>query len=645
MNKYLKLSLLLPFLASSLSVSVAANGLRPMDEKSKTPFEVIIRLWSFHNDSVARRDFVEELRKYPKLCDEVWLSMDTRYPPEPLSQHRTSAANMADMARELSAMGVIPSIQGITIGHQDGWTPDGGGGWPFGTLVAPDGTKDKACYCPRGQAFLNYLAEEYAIYAKAVKPRVIFLDDELRLSQHNPVSVGCYCDTCLALFNQQNGNSSWTRETLVKALDDNTDGGQLRARWIRFGQESLAGVARVISRAVHQVSPQTMMGLQHTNFHGHLMEGHDWNLIFDAMQEETGLTPASRPGDGFYNDHAPRGMIIKAYKMARQIRRLNRNITEITPEIEGFKHTSWGKSWRGLCVESALYLSMGCTQLSYAIVSSGAEPMSWYGSHYFKHLQEWKPFYRDYVEFNQGTEPGGLDAYISPTCAERTPLSKGQSMSWATYWPEDMIYGLAPLGLPFTPEGHFASAHIIDRQAALTLTHDEVLRLSSEGLLMDKDAFNVLKNYGYKECLRPVDTPAELGDADCYAVQWGGRVAVVPTLSAQDTNNKRRLELLHVADWVSSGQLPVIMETQAQMMTVPRVDSLGRLRSVLLLNCSISPQEPTVLRLRGCSGNQRLSWRTPTRKPVTLRAKRDGDDVIVTVPEIAAWDVGWISVE
>lgn len=645
--KHLKLLLLLPIVAS-WSLGVVAVGHQSAAKEQGDPFEMIIRTRpSYHNDSIARDGLLKELRKYPDLCDEIWLFMDNSYPPKPLSTHERGAANMAVMARRLQAMGITPSIQGITIGHTDAHAASllqKEENWPFGKLVAPDGTQAKTCYCPRGQAFLSYLAEEYAIYAKAVKPRVIFLDDDLRLTQHSPVNMGCYCDTCLALFNAQTG-ASWTRETLVKALDENADKGALRRRWIRFGEESLAEVARVISREVHRVSPQTRMGLQHTNFHSHLLEGHDWNLIFDAMQQETGLTPASRPGSGFYNDHAPRGMIVKAYDMARQIRRLNRNIVEIAPEIEGYKRTSWGKSWRGLCIESLLYLSMGCNQLSYFIINSEEEPIEWYGSHYFKHLQEWKPFYHEYASFNRGTEPGGLNPYISPTIEERTQLTDGQSMSWATAAPNSMIYGLAPLGLPISPEGHYTSAYMLDQEAASTLSVDEVTRMASEGLLLDTKAFELLKDLVFKNHLTAVETPSELGEADCYTSQWGGRVAVVPTFSAQDVNNKRRLELLHVADWVSSGQLPVIMETQAQMMTVPRVDSLGQLRSVLALNCSISPQEPVTFRLRGCRDKRRFVWKQAMRKDIHLKPKRDGQDVLVTIPATGTWDIGWIAIE
>ena len=52
-------------------------------------------------------------------------------------------------------------------------------------------------------------------------------------------------------------------------------------------------------------------------------EGHAESMSRE-FEEETGWTAGSRPGSGFYNDHAPRGMIEKALAMARQIRRRTR---------------------------------------------------------------------------------------------------------------------------------------------------------------------------------------------------------------------------------------------------------------------------------------------------------------------------------
>ena len=52
--------------------------------------------------------------------------------------------------------------------------------------------------------------------------------------------------------------------------------------------------------------------------------------------------------------------------------------------------------------------------MSYAIICGAEEPMEWYSNHYFKHLQKWHDFAKEYAYFNWGTEPGGINPYLSP---------------------------------------------------------------------------------------------------------------------------------------------------------------------------------------------------------------------------------------
>ena len=151
--------------------------------------------------------------------------------------------------------------------------------------------------------------------------------------------------------------------------------------------------------------------------------------------------------------------------MARQIRRLKPSVREIAAEVEGYRHRATGKSPHGLCVESMFYLAMGATQLSYAIICAASEPMQWYADNYFKSLSAWRPFYEQYVAFNRGTEPGGIDPYIGPDHALRDTEAGEPSFAWSVAGSGDMIYDMATLGLPFCPDGNHSSALIMDASA------------------------------------------------------------------------------------------------------------------------------------------------------------------------------------
>lgn len=611
-------------------------------------FKMIIRLWPHHHtDSLLRSQLYQALKKYRPACDEVWFCMEDD-PYVPMERHKHSSVAMASMSKELSKLGITSSIQGITLGHSDSFGLDGDRvnlvSSPWGKMVNSDGTKTYSCNCPRQQAFLDYISEAYAIYAKAVHPAIIWLDDDLRITHHSPAEHACFCDTCIAQFNSQT-NRHLTRESLVAALDRNDENGFLRLQWIRFSQESLAGVAAAISRSVHAVSPSTRMGLQHANFHRELLEGYDWNLIYDAMENETGLVPASRPGNGFYNDYAPREMLIKAYDMARQIRRLKPEIRQIAPEIEGWHHCATGVSPQGLCVESQLFLAMGTTQLSYAILCSADEPMEWYAEHYLKNLADWRSYYEDYANFNLGTEPGGLDSYISPDMVARNEGDSEKSFSWSTSIAGNMIYNLSTLGIPFTPDGHFPSAYILDKYSLQGLSDGEMNRLSSKGVLLDQESWSYIQKKGFDKYYRKIDAPTGIKNVACYLSPKGGRLAVIPTFSTNNVNIQRRHELLQIADWISQGKLPVIIESMAQMVAVPRIDGVGNLRSLTLLNCSISEQEPVVVRLRGCSDKKLFLWKQAKKPDIILKSKREGTDMLLTVPAMDGWNIGWIAVK
>ncbi len=618
---------------------------RPADAEP-SDFKMILRLWpEHHNDTVLRDELLLAMQKYPKTFEEVWLCAE--FETLSMDAHRKSAASMEIAARKLREIEITPSLQVISLGHGDNFESGSEALIPtqWNTVIDANGVVTRASHCPRQPKYHEYLAEVYALYVAAAQPAIVWLDDDLRVTNHWPARQLCFCDTCIHQFNQQY-NGQWNRETLVQSLDENKDNGILRQQWIAFSQESLAEVARTISKSVHRVSPSTRMGLQHANFHRELLEGRDWNLIFEAMREETGLNPASRPGNGFYNDHSPREMLMKGYDMARQIRRLDPEIHEIAAEVEGYRHYATGKSPHGLCVESMLYLSMGATQLSYAIICSASEPMDWYADNYFKNLQKWRPFYEEYADFNKETEPGGIDPYISPNHVLREKRPDEPFFGWITTGASDSPLGMSLLGMPFCPDANYPVALAMDAEAISGLTNEEANDLFGQrGILLDAGAWGVVQYRGLDTLLTPIAIPAGLKNVDCYQSSDGGRIAVVPSYNAS-ISNAERINLLRIADWISNNQLPVIMETMAQAVVVPRITKEGQLRSVTLLNCSISEQPETQLRLRGCDTEKKqiFVWKKAGQPDITLPPQYEGSDVIIRIPPLEGWNIGWLAI-
>lgn len=623
-------------------VSGCAESEHPDPATDASDFGMILRLWpAHHTDEQLRDDLIEALDKYSGVFNEVWfcqefetLSMDT---------HRESAAKMAVANDMLRQKGITTSIQGISIGHGDDFESGADELRPtkWTTIVDAFGNRTQMSHCPRQTAFLDYMSELYATYAELCQPRVSWIDDDLRVTYHTPARMLCFCDTCIGEFNKEYGGE-WTREGLVAALDANEGGGVLRKQWVEFSQQSLALVAEAVAKGVHQVSPDSKVGIQQVNFHRELLEGRDWNKSYAAIERVTGLDATSRPGNGFYDDDNPYGMINKAYDMARQIRRMSPSVKEIVAEVEGYRHYATGKSPQGLCTESMLYLAMGVTQLSYAIICSASEPMEWYADNYFKFLSRWRPMYEEYAAFNRGTEPGGANPYVSP---EHITID-APGWGWITTGAGDVATNLCTLGVPLCPDGNHPSVLLIDGPAASGIPDDEALRLLASGnIVFDHAAWGVAVASGWDKALKRVDAPeVTLEGAVCYEGAEGGRTVVIPGY-ATAIPNAERVAITEAIDWASRNTMPVVMESMAQAVVVPRITAEGSLRSVAVLNTTISEQTDITLRLRGCSDATRFVWHNVGERGCKLSYERDGDDMLVTIPSLQGWFMGWLSVE
>ncbi|HOX07166.1 MAG TPA: hypothetical protein PK280_12250 [Planctomycetota bacterium] len=78
-------------------------------------------------------------------------------------------------------------------------------------------------------------------------------------------------------------------------------------------------------------------------------------------------------------------------------------------------------------------------------------------------------------------------------------------------------------------------------------------------------------------------------------------------------------------------------------MTVPRLGADGRLATLFLLNASIDRTPAFRVRLRRARSG-RVEWVTPGRAPVRLAVRRQGREVSVEVPPMAAWTAGYLRV-
>ena len=125
---------------------------------------------------------------------------------------------------------------------------------------------------------------------------------------------------------------------------------------------------------------------------------------------------------------------------------------------------------------------------------------------------------------------------------------------------------------------------------------------------------------------------------------FGAVTAEDVKISISTQSSKSLRDLRRQADERSCGRLPVLVRDPSIALVVPRVMKDGRLKSVMMLNARIDVQRPVTLALRGVPADvTSATWRAFHNPPVILPLRREGGETLVTLPEISAWNAGWLA--
>ncbi len=346
------------------------------------------------------------LQQNPRCCDEIWFSTGITMPV--MDVHRQHVERLLRAKEDLKALGIGTSVQfQMTIGHGDTlssaeeWEAKTWTGWTGST-----GVEAKCCNCPRQEGLLEYMREMARMYAQ-VKPRVMWIDDDLRYDNHYPATVnsriGCWCETCLADFSEREG-VRWTRESLDKAMAADKD---LEERWKAFNIESLDRIARVIAEETHAVSPETKMGYQKT------FSDRDTTVIrtiLKTLAEVSGQKVCYRAGGGaYYDKYHPADQIIKSMSSARYMRVLGCEdiIDSWCPEIETHPRHYGSRTGQGVLLEGFAALAYGLDAVSMFVLDNGEESIEVQSRSMLRPLHEGSEVLHQYVRANKGTITAG----------------------------------------------------------------------------------------------------------------------------------------------------------------------------------------------------------------------------------------------
>lgn len=538
----------LPALAFVLSASLAFAAEKPL---------VMFRLaLQSPGQESEINQMLDAIRANPGCCDNLWFATGDGI--NSLERHRQSADFLVRAAEKARGMGIVPSLQiSSTIGHGDNFDAVEGRDavqLPWQGWTGSNGIACRRCSCPRAPGFLKHLSEMARLYA-AMKPAVVWIDDDLRVGNHSPApdNPGCWCDECLTTFSAQEGRN-WARADLLAAIlgDD-----AVAQRWMAFSTEALAEVARTIAKAFRECSPKTQMALQFCMIG---CDAENSRAILHEMHRSAGRPVAARTGAGWYYDLEPNGPLVKSYWAARTRSDINRalpgEVDTWCPEIECWPRVYGSRSARSILLEGFASLAHGMESLSMA-VSGPLEPTSLYETAILSPLSKASPFLHAYARANAGTAPAGF------TC----PDAKFGDMT---------LHRFALAGIPLLPgDGR------------------------SFGEIVSTDRLDI--------CLAP-----------SAAIQ-----------SRRDALDAR------------AGGTPSVLASPFIGLQFPHVAADGSLRTLGLVAARIEPQGPVVIRVRVAEGTRAVWWELGT-EPIELPIVRTATAAQVTIPEIGAWNCGFI---
>ena len=192
--------------------------------------------------------------------------------------------------------------------------------------VDEKGMESGGVACMAGERFRETAGKKLRMWA-AVRPDVIWIDDDMRFHNHGTASkarwhgmytgrktdYGCFCSRHMAMYNARM-HTSYTREELVTEILE----GEARADWMAFTGACMTETARWVERNIHEVSPETRIAIMTSAPDVHSVEGRHWGDFLESLTGGKDM-PLLRPYFGPYSESVP-GDFFASYLMFEQLK-------------------------------------------------------------------------------------------------------------------------------------------------------------------------------------------------------------------------------------------------------------------------------------------------------------------------------------
>lgn len=371
-------------------------------------------------------------------------------------------------------------------------------GQNFRRMVDSYGNKASAVVCPLCPEWRSYIAEMYAYYAE-VKPYILWVEDDIRLHNHDPLKWGgCFCDGHMETFSKAAGKKL-TREEFVRGLLVPGKPHPYRKIWLDTMGRSMVEVAEILGRAVHEVSPDTRVGLMSSSPEVHCAEGRDWEGMLKGLASD--MPFVNRPNLPAYVETTSQGYLWNFCSKSRMASAMLPPGTEIYPELESVPNTRFSKSgaFTKYQVETSLILGAGGIMLNIFDMMGNGVMLS---EGYQKVLAGCKPFVSEVRELGLETRrQRGVKVLINSSSSATLVTDQGESLK--ELFPREGFWAglLSSFGIPvaYTVEkAHTGSIIAVSGQYFRNLGAEEINRLFQHNfILMEGEAVATLFDMGF----------------------------------------------------------------------------------------------------------------------------------------------------
>lgn len=373
----------------------------------------------------------------------------------------------------------------------------------MGFAVDWTGVESMACACSLSGAWRNWLCDAFGLYA-SLDPHILWVEDDIRTFNHDPVEYGCFCPRHLERFSDLVGRKV-SREEVIEAILAPGPPHPWRSRWLEMMGGIMIDVVRTLEQAVHGVNPKVLLGLMCSSPSDHALEGRRWHEFTKALSGPN--RPAARPCMGCYNQVLPSDLISVMDVMRETIHCLPAE-TRICAELENFNYSRFSKSVRFTRLQLGICALLRHGEITMNLYDHLGTPLS-REPEYGAMLKEVRPRLEAVLEAEGenlalgGSGAPGIEIGVGLIHTDDGP-ARVHLAAGSTYRDMDprgvgWSVPLQSLGVPVT----FGPSPVValTGQTVRALSPSRIMDLLSQGLLLDATATEALQDLGFGEHL------------------------------------------------------------------------------------------------------------------------------------------------